>query len=84
MINKDITVKKEHGLHARPAAEFVKLASTFESEITLKYNDEEVDAKSIMSIMSLGVSTGETLNISIEGTDQEAALASITNFLTEV
>ncbi len=84
MINKDILVKKEHGLHARPAAEFVKLASTFESEITLKYNDEEVDAKSIMSIMSLGISSGETLSISIDGPDKDQALSSITSFLTEV
>jgi len=82
MINEDITVTKEHGLHARPAAEFVKLANTFESEITLTYNDEEVDGKSIMGIMSLGISNGETCNLRIDGPDKDAAFKSMSSFLS--
>lgn len=82
MINKDITVTKEHGLHARPAAEFVKLASTFESDITLTYNEEEVDGKSIMGIMSLGISNGETCNLKIDGPDKEDAFKSMSGFLS--
>jgi phosphotransferase system HPr (HPr) family protein len=83
MINETIKVEREHGLHARPAAEFVKMANGFESEITIVYNGEEVDGKSIMSIMSLGISSGENLDLKIDGSDKDAALSAVKSFLSE-
>ena len=83
MINETLKVEREHGLHARPAAEFVKMANGFESEITLVYNGEEVDGKSIMSIMSLGISNGDSLDLKIDGSDKDAALNAVKSFLSE-
>ncbi|WP_127716160.1 HPr family phosphocarrier protein [Halobacteriovorax sp. HLS] len=83
MINEVIKVEKEHGLHARPAAEFVKMANGFSSDITLVYNGEEVDGKSIMSIMGLGISNGDSIELKIDGEDKDAAVKAIAHFLSE-
>jgi len=78
-MQKVVTVTREHGLHARPAAEFVKLANTFESEIELEFNGETVDAKSIMSLMGLGISQNSEVTLIATGVDQEKAIESLQN-----
>ena len=83
MLNETVKVEREHGLHARPAAEFVKMANGFNSEITLVYNGEEVDGKSIMSIMGLGISNGDSVELKIDGDDKTEAFKAITHFLSE-
>jgi phosphotransferase system HPr (HPr) family protein len=83
MINETLKVEREHGLHARPAAEFVKMANGFDSEITVVYNGEEVDGKSIMGLMSLGIGNGDSLDIKIDGSDKESALTAVKNFLSD-
>ena len=65
------------GLHARPATILVNQASKFTSNIKLVYNDKEVNLKSIMGVMSLGVPTKATVTIVAEGDDEEDVIASI-------
>ena len=62
---KDVTVANAYGLHARPAAEFVKLAGTFKSEILVSKDGLEVNGKSIMGVMMLAAEKGSSLQISI-------------------
>ena len=73
-----VTVLNEEGLHARPAGMLVKLANTFSSEIELAIDDETANAKSIMSIMGLGLTKDSVVTISATGNDAELALQEIT------
>jgi phosphocarrier protein HPr len=73
----ELTIPNEDGLHARPAAKFVKLANQFSSEIWVKKDDEEINGKSIMGLMMLAAGQGSTLEVSAEGADADDALAKI-------
>ena len=73
-----VKVLNEEGLHARPACMLVKLANTFSSEIELAIDDETANAKSIMSIMGLGLTKDSVVTISAIGSDAELALQEIT------
>ncbi len=68
-----VEVKTESGLHARPAGILVKAATGFKSNISLEKNGVRKNAKSIMSLMSLGAVFGDHLNLIIEGEDAEVA-----------
>jgi len=65
------------GLHARAAAELVKVTSEFRSEVTLNKNGLQVNGKSIMGIMMLAASKGSLVTVSVEGPDAEACMQSI-------
>ncbi len=80
-----ITVKLENetGLHARPASKFVEKASQFESDIKVKKEDQEINAKSIMGVLSLGAKQGDTIEILADGSDAEEALNSLEKLVTE-
>jgi len=71
---RTVRIVNKHGLHARPAAEFVKAASRFRSEIWLRKDDMEVNGKSIMGVMMLAAECGAELTIRAVGEDAEAAL----------
>ncbi|MDF1850269.1 MAG: HPr family phosphocarrier protein [Verrucomicrobiales bacterium] len=73
----ELTIPNEDGLHARPAAKFVKLANQFASEIWVKKDDEEINGKSIMGLMMLAAGQGSTLEVSAEGADADDAIAKI-------
>jgi phosphocarrier protein HPr len=70
-------VPNELGLHARPAALFVQLATRFASEIYLSKNGVEVNGKSIMGVMMLAAECGSTLEVRAEGVDEERAVAEL-------
>jgi len=74
MLSKEITITNKLGIHARPAAQFVKTANRFEAEITVEKDGEEIDGKSIMGLMMLAAGHGSTLIISTEGTQEQEAL----------
>jgi phosphocarrier protein len=80
---RTVTIVNKHGLHARPAAEFVKLAGTFSAEITVARDDTEVNGKSIMGMMMLAAECGSTLRIRTEGPDAERALAALAALVAE-
>lgn len=69
------------GLHARPAASLVKLASQFSSKISLHKDGLEVNAKSIMGVLTLAVDKGSTVKIVAEGNDEQEALENIINLV---
>jgi len=72
-VRVNATIVNKLGLHARPAMVFVDLASTFQSEIKVSKDDNEVDGKSIMMMMMLAAAKGSELLITAEGADAEAA-----------
>ena len=74
MIKKEVLIKNKIGLHARPAALFVQTANKFISEIMVKKGNSTINAKSIMGIMALGVSHRETIEIIVDGPDEENAI----------
>ena len=77
MPERNVTVKNKLGLHARPAAEIVKIAGKFKSQITIHREDMEVNGKSIMGVMMLTAEKGTTLTVRAEGDDAEQALDAI-------
>ncbi len=77
MIKRDVTIVNPLGLHARPAAQFVKLASTFASHIELVRDGNPVNGKSIMGVMMLAAECGATLTLQAEGADAEEAVAAL-------
>ena len=74
MIECQIEIVNERGLHARAAAKFVHLASGFECRITVCTSKDEADGKSILSLMVLGASKGTELVLRCEGEDEQQAL----------
>jgi phosphocarrier protein len=76
-----VEVVHPEGLHARPAAEFVKLANQFRSAVTLHLNGRQVNGRSIMSVMSLGANSGARVEVDVQGEDADEALAELIQFL---
>lgn len=74
MFEETVVVKNKTGLHARPASLFVRKANSFKSEIKIEENGREVNAKSIIGVLSLGVSQGKTITIKAEGEDEMLAV----------
>lgn len=70
-----ITVNHEVGLHARPASLFVQNAKEFTSDIRVRFGETTGNAKSIMSILTLGVGRGGSITISAQGEDEDRAIA---------
>lgn len=70
----EVIVQSETGLHARPASILVSEASKYSSEIKLIKNEKAVNGKSIMGVLSLAVTTGETLMITVDGQDEDHAI----------
>ncbi|MEK7401376.1 MAG: HPr family phosphocarrier protein [Gemmatimonadota bacterium] len=81
MIERIVTITNKYGIHARPAAEIVKTAAKFKSEITLVRDDVEVNGKSIMGVMMLAAEQGSTLLVRADGPDEEAALEALTSLI---
>lgn len=77
MVEKDFTIVNKEGLHARPAAMFVKISNRYRSEIWVSKDDENANGKSIMAIMLLAAEHGSIIHITAEGEDEVEALASL-------
>ena len=74
MLERMVQVMNAHGIHARPAAEIVKVAGRFRAHITIARDDLEVNAKSIMGVMMLAAECGAQVRVRAEGDDAVAAL----------
>ena len=81
MVKKQVEVRLKSGLQARPAALFVQEANQFSSDVFLEKDNKKVNAKSIMGLMSLAVSTGTVITVSAEGKDAEQAVEHLTAFV---
>ena len=74
MPERTVQIVNKNGIHARPAAEIVKLAAKFRSEITVVKDDLDVNGKSIMGVMMLAAENGSSITFRAEGDDAEQAL----------
>ncbi|AEF95516.1 Phosphotransferase system, phosphocarrier protein HPr [Desulfotomaculum nigrificans CO-1-SRB] len=84
MVTKEVTILNETGLHARPAQLFVQKAGEFQSEIKIKKEDgSAADAKSILGLMSLGLTKGTKITIEASGDDAEQAAAALVRLVEE-
>jgi phosphocarrier protein HPr len=81
LIHREFIIPNKQGLHARPAAMFVKLASACRSEIWVEKDDEQINGKSIMGLMMLAAPRGAKLKITAEGEDAEVAMAKIATLI---
>lgn len=77
MYTQEITVNNEVGLHARPATFFIQKANEFKSGIWVEKDDRRVNAKSLLGVLSLGVAPGDTVLLSADGEDEDAAVAGL-------
>ena len=82
MIKKSMTIQLQSGLEARPVALLVQVASQYECSIYVEADNKTVNAKSIMGMMTLGLAPGEAVTVTADGADEEAAIASIEQYLS--
>jgi phosphocarrier protein HPr len=75
--SRSVVIQNRYGLHARPAAEFVKHAHTFSAEVWVRKDDLEVNGKSIMGMMMLAAECGSEIVIRASGPDAEQAVDSL-------
>ena len=83
MVEKTIKVELKSGLQARTAAQFVQEANRFSSDLFLEKDGKRVNAKSIMGLMSLSITQGETVTLIAEGADEEIALSALITFISK-
>lgn len=81
MIKRKFVLKNKTGLHARPAAIFVQTSNNFKSSINVYCNERKVDAKSILSVLTLGAEMGMEIVIEINGSDETEALKALAKLI---
>ena len=79
----DYTIKDELGIHARPAGMLAKTAKGFERVIMIEKDGKSVNAQKLMMLMGLGVKCGDTVKVTVEGADEEAAAKAMEEFLAK-
>lgn len=84
MIVNELVINNKNGLHARPATLWVQTASRYQSSIRLTKDSREVDGKSLLSVLSLGLSAGSRVSVTIEGPDEEAASGDLARLIAEL
>lgn len=77
-----LKITNRYGLHARPATDFAQAAAGFESNITVKYDDEEADGKSVMELMMLAATQGTEIEIMCSGPDAQDALSHLADLVS--
>ncbi len=83
VVERKVTVVNTLGIHARPAAEFVKLATRYQSEITVSKDVFKVNGKSILGVMTLAAECGSELTLRAEGEDATGAVDALTELLSK-
>ena len=79
----EYTIKDELGIHARPAGVLVKTVKTLDSKITIEKDGKSADASKLFAIMGLGVKNGDTIKVTVDGGNEEAAVQTMQNFFEE-
>lgn len=77
MFSKEVVVQNQVGLHARPATFFIQKANEFKSSIWVEKDERKVNAKSLLGVLSLGITKGTTINMIADGLDEEEAVSSL-------
>ena len=83
MIEREVSIVNPLGMHARPAAQVARLASTFASDIELAKDGMDVNAKSIMGVMMLAAECGSTVVVRATGADEEQAVAALAKLIAD-
>ena len=81
MAERTVQIQNKNGLHARPAAEIVKISARYQSEVTLLHDGMEVNGKSIMGVMMLAAECGATLVLRTEGSDADEAIEALASLI---
>jgi phosphotransferase system HPr (HPr) family protein len=81
MTKREVIIKTDHGLHARPAAQFVKKASSFASDIVIAFKDKEINGKSILAVTSLGATKDDQITLKATGSDEAEAIKSLAELI---
>ncbi|MBP6123600.1 MULTISPECIES: phosphocarrier protein Hpr [Providencia] len=84
MFQQEVTITAPNGLHTRPAAQFVKEAKAFSSDITLISGGKSASAKSLFKLQTLGLTQGTVVTISAEGEDEKQAVESLVKLMGEL
>ena len=82
MITKEAVINNLEGLHARPATFFIQKANEFKSTILVEKEERRVNAKSLLGILSLGITKGTTINLIADGPDEEEAVSALVELIT--
>jgi phosphocarrier protein HPr len=81
MIKRGLVIQNEYGLHARPAAKFVEIASKYQAQVMISKDGLEVNGKSIMGVLVLAAEKGSKIEISANGKDEEDAMEALAGLL---
>src|SRR3954467_4664382 len=82
-IEKEVTIVNRLGMHARPAAMFVRIASRYRSDVWVEKEGEKINGKSIMGLMMLAAGQGSTLNICCEGPDADKVMEELEQLIQQ-
>lgn len=81
MFSKEVLVSNQVGLHARPATFFIQKANEFKSSIWVEKDERKVNAKSLLGVLSLGITRGVNINIIADGADEEQAVMALVELI---
>lgn len=81
MFSKEVLVSNQVGLHARPATFFIQKANEFKSSIWVEKDERRVNAKSLLGVLSLGITRGVNINIVADGADEEQAVMALVDLI---
>lgn len=81
MVSKEVVVNNGTGLHARPATLLVKKASSFKSDVSIEFNGKKANVKSLIGVLSLGVTKGANITVTASGDDETLAAEEIVKLI---
>lgn len=81
MFSKDVVVQNQVGLHARPATFFIQKANEFKSSVWVEKDERKVNAKSLLGVLSLGITKGTSINVIADGSDEKEAVEVLVNLI---
>ena len=79
-----VTITNDVGLHARPAAQFAKAAASFNADVRIRRGGDEANAKSLLSVLALGISSGDSFELVTEGDDADQALTALVQLVDQL
>ncbi len=81
MIQRDVTITNNSGLHARPATFFIQKANTYRCNVWVVKDDRKVSAKSLLGVLSIGIAKGMTITLVADGDDEVSAIEGLTELI---
>ena len=82
MVTQEVTINNEVGLHARPATFFIQKANEFKSGMWVEKDERRVNAKSLLGVLSLGITKGTTITLLADGSDEKEAVAALSELVS--